>query len=112
MSPLTEPYIAFMVFGSQDFEKFLQVFQYDQPMIPNEQIRFQGTIVTELQRAAKKPEEILDIDVCKKSNCKKPHRFWYMCKNGVCWCSSDRQQENETWERMLTILPSVCAVFT
>ena len=48
MSPLTEPYIAFMVFGSQDFEKFLQVFQYDQPMIPNEQIRFQGTIVTEL----------------------------------------------------------------
>ena len=32
-SPLTESYIAFMVFVSQDFEEYLRIFQYDQPII-------------------------------------------------------------------------------
>ena len=79
-SPLTEPYIAFMVFVSQDFDKFLRVFQYDQPMIhmvwPKMIDRTSSRFVSKRQLlsegAPKKSEEIMDIDVCNKSNCKKP----------------------------------------
>ena len=66
------------------------------------------------EETPKKPEEILDIVVRNKSNCKKPslvNASTY--KNGVCWCSSDRQQgRNEIQEIILMVLPSVCAVFT
>ena len=76
-------HITFMVFGSQNFEKFLQVFQYDQPIIHmlwSRMIELIWSLMSKYvskgqllsQRAAKKPEEILDINVCNKSNCKKP----------------------------------------
>ena len=76
-------HITFMVFGSQNFEKFLQVFQYDQliiHMLWSRMIELIWSLMSKYvskgqllsQRAAKKPEEILDINVCNKSNCKKP----------------------------------------
>lgn len=75
-------HITFMVFGSQNFEKFLQVFQYDQSIIHmlwSRMIELIWSLMSKYvskgqllsQRAAKKPEEILDIDVCNKSTCKK-----------------------------------------
>ena len=101
-SPLTEPYVAFMVFVSQDFEKFLRVVQYDKPMIHMlwpKMIKLIRSLISKFvykrqllsEEAPKKPEEIMDIDIR---------------------CSSDRQQGNEIQERVLTVLPSACAVFT
>lgn len=80
-SPLTEPYIAWMVFVSQDCEKFLRVFQYDQPIIHMlwpKMIKLIGSLMSRFlskrqllsEGAPKKSEEILNIDVCNKSNCK------------------------------------------
>ena len=78
-----EVFLGFMLFVSTDFEKFLKVFQYDQPMIhvlwvkiaelirslmtkfvSNRKMLNEGNPVTD--------HELLQIDVTLKSTCKKP----------------------------------------
>ena len=72
-----------MLFVSQDFEIFLRVFQYGQPvthmlwpkmteLVRSLMSKFVSKRPLLSEGAPKKPEDMLDIDFCNKSNCKTP----------------------------------------
>ena len=81
-NPLIDPYLSFMIFVSQDFEKFLKVFQYEQPMIHVlwlKIVEFLRSLMTKFiarknlqnEGTPVKDEQVLEINVIDQKNCKK-----------------------------------------